>query len=339
MSPKRAANQLPKAVQDLKDAMGDSTDPEALKELPAPLRKKAFVAMRQDLVGKFSTKFSEYKQLQQDSDKRAWLMNYIIDPSSGGSLVINETSRINQEEKNHLKMWVTIDELAGPKFYNNEAHAKLVALDLPSRDHEKPSLARHGVKQYEETLSWEVYKQIMEEKATVRTSAEVTAEEATSVRDHMASGSSEAPQAPTESIDGSTSKKARKALPTNNEKPMTQADKDKAANKLGKDTICKQAKVYHSKMTKELSEVRLVEQRLELKIHVYGDGPLKYLQAQTSIQQTNAAELLDAWSVADSVTTDELFVEATTTLTTKLGDIKSVYQKYVTEVLREFTKK
>eukprot|EP00927_Polykrikos_kofoidii_P032673 TRINITY_DN27764_c0_g1_i1.p1 TRINITY_DN27764_c0_g1~~TRINITY_DN27764_c0_g1_i1.p1 ORF type:complete len:260 (-),score=50.56 TRINITY_DN27764_c0_g1_i1:137-892(-) len=193
MPAKLQPNAFPKAMVSLRDSLGDDLNVDNLQRTDAALRSKAFVSLRQELQQKRRNKWTEYRQLQKDADKRKWLINYIIDPASGGSTVTNETSRSTVTEENEMHVWVTLDELSGPRFYNSRRLAELAIVDMESRPHEKPNLAKHGVLQYKGTVAHDVYKKLLEEKASAQTAAQVTADQAITVRDHMASGTMEAP--------------------------------------------------------------------------------------------------------------------------------------------------
>ena len=68
---------------------------------------------------------------------------------SGGCASVTKTEVYNDQVTEQTEIWVTQDQLAGPKFLNNSKHAEIMIKDMPSRPFkESESLRKAGVLQY-----------------------------------------------------------------------------------------------------------------------------------------------------------------------------------------------
>ena len=126
----------------------DSISAESIGKVLYKDRKNAFSALNVYLKQNHPDKYAEYVELLRDEERRTWMASYILDPKSGGSSAVNVTSRSIEHARSRTTVWLTIEELGGPKYLNSMSNAKLMAKDLLSRPHESPSLATEGVLQY-----------------------------------------------------------------------------------------------------------------------------------------------------------------------------------------------
>jgi hypothetical protein len=351
MAPKSSTSTLPRAMEELKRHLGADATPDGIKNAPPDVRTRAFSALNSTLKGLHGAKYADYKAITDAAKKREWMINYILDPASGGSVAENVTERSSEDINAARTQWVTLEELASPRFYNSVDNAKLAAKDLPSRLHEKPSLASAGVLQYEETMSFHDSVTSLKETARLKLQSALNADEYTEARAHMASGSSDAPR-----LASATEPKGKKpktmvakdkdaagvpAVPTPDDK-LKAAALVKANEEL--DKALKTARAWQSKMSKELGEVHLVQQKLRAKIPDWGDAPLNFLTKHVETQKVSATELLELWGAASKIHMDNTIdatekCNAAASLVADHQRISLEYKVFVSTVLKEFVTK
>jgi hypothetical protein len=118
-------------------------------------------------------------------DKRACLAAYMLDPHVSSCSMLNTHSKEVVSGTQTRKMWLTIAQMSSPTMYNSLDDAKLIAQDCPERDHEKPSMAAAGKKQYEVEVSEEVYNNLNKDKTELSSSASVNADDYKSIKASM----------------------------------------------------------------------------------------------------------------------------------------------------------
>ena len=69
--------------------------------------------------------FAEYGTCTTDTDRRKFLIKFILDPSLGTYAATETTSLYTDDMDREDTMWVTEDWLAGPNGVNNPKHAKV----------------------------------------------------------------------------------------------------------------------------------------------------------------------------------------------------------------------
>ncbi|CAK0810102.1 unnamed protein product [Prorocentrum cordatum] len=166
---------------------------------------------------------SEYsKPGMPDAEKIAWLVRFTMDPSSGGCKGTTSTEISRETESGVKDIWVTQDQLAGPLYLNNRAHADAMIKDLDSRPHKRSKTLRDmGVLEYHLFLDAEG-KIIDRTKDTTSVAAEVdlSTDEYTQIRDAMRQGlgGSGLGDPTAASSNPKKSKEAREQLKLENEK-------------------------------------------------------------------------------------------------------------------------
>ena len=83
-------------------------------------------------------------------------------------------------------MWLTINQMASPTLYNSTEDAELIARDCKERDHELPSMAAAGKKQYEVEVTEEVYASPNKEKVDLNSSGSVAPQDYKNIMESMA---------------------------------------------------------------------------------------------------------------------------------------------------------
>ena len=114
-------------------------------------RNAAFAALRNQVLSANTEKDAEYRALQTDAERRQFLIDYILDPESCCKRIgTNSTSRSTNRRETSKVEWLTEEQLAGPKYLNSAAHAKIAIKSMRERPHKtNAGLRAAGVKEYE----------------------------------------------------------------------------------------------------------------------------------------------------------------------------------------------
>ena len=146
------------------------------------LRNRATTAMVRTLS--VDQKVS-YSRCQNDKERHQWVAEYFLDPQKVKCEGATSVSRTSTTTDRAVTIWITEDELAGPTYLNSKDNAAIAVTTLVNRPHEIAALAAAGVKQYQWTIKQHVSGSAITEAATIGASAEMTAEQAQQLRDHM----------------------------------------------------------------------------------------------------------------------------------------------------------
>ena len=150
-TPPKAAMKVPKAILELQQQFakeGKKMTAEAIKELPAAVRKKVFGALRYDIQTKQGVEEAEEYAKKDDDAKRDVLVQFLIDPMCGSRQVHNTNAHEKFEGEKKQDEWCTLAELEAPTRCNGKAEALLYAEDAQCRDHIRPAYQKAGIKQY-----------------------------------------------------------------------------------------------------------------------------------------------------------------------------------------------
>lgn len=146
------AGELPKAMKELKDEYtksGKALTPESIETETQDVRKKLFAALNDQLGKYFPDKHSVYRTIRDPKVQKEYLISFMNDPEGGGSTMTNTTSKISSTRTRGRDIWLTEAELAGPKYYNDAALAKLALGGMESREHRTNAILRQmNVRQY-----------------------------------------------------------------------------------------------------------------------------------------------------------------------------------------------
>ena len=217
-----AAEEMPKKMKELEDALkalnGDRVvNAEDITNCPDKgLRNRATTAMVRTLS--VEQKVS-YSRCQSDRERHQWVAEYLLDPQKVKCEGATSVSRTSTTTDKVVTIWITEDELAGPTHLNSKDNAAIAVKSLDNRPHEIAALAAAGVKQYQWTIKQHVSGSAITEAATIGASAEMTAEQAQQLRDHMGNSGNPGEENPR------PSKKPKGMLPIEDKK---KADEDKA---------------------------------------------------------------------------------------------------------------
>ena len=186
MAPKIAYGQLPRAAAEFKkllESQGGGVNADAIAKLDSKDRNKVSCAMMKNMSVEAQLK---YKALTVDNDRHAFIAEYILDPKDKTCKAINSISRIGESGTKNEIVWVTLDELGGPKYMNSTANAKVAITTMESKPHENKSLADAGVLVYKQEIVKAVMKKITQERAELQATADgVDQESFDRVYDHM----------------------------------------------------------------------------------------------------------------------------------------------------------
>ena len=129
MPPKAPLDKLPKPIQELKELLmhGEwmALDIESIGKVPHAARSKAYGALAAKLKASSPEKAAQYQNSLSEIEKREWLLAYLLDPETGGTIK-NLTERITEHEVSKVRVWLTKAQLAGPSFLNSAEHADIV---------------------------------------------------------------------------------------------------------------------------------------------------------------------------------------------------------------------
>ena len=152
----------------------------------------------------------QYAGLKSDQDKRQWLAQYVIDPSSAKCSGRNVHSAYAQKEQVDDESWMYEAQIAAT--LKDAAMAKILCEsgELQERPAEHESLAKKGYKQFWFVASRHVGRSGTRQEASITAEAELKPDEYTEVRDHL------------------VSKQSKRRLPI---KPQEKDDEDSPAKK------------------------------------------------------------------------------------------------------------
>ena len=187
MAPKTKVGELPKAALEYKEmlqAMAGGVTPDNVKSTAHQARGKAISAMKGQMTPE---KLEEFKSLDKDSSRQEWLAEYLLDPASGGCVGKNFCTRTSTTSDTTTWVWLTLDELAGPKWLNSEANAKIAITAMTSRPHStNTALCDAGVHEYRHEIRKEELKKAIDEGARLENNADMSARDYSSTYKHMA---------------------------------------------------------------------------------------------------------------------------------------------------------
>ena len=164
------------------ESMGGVTPENANKANPK-LRNKAMTAMQQ-CIGQ--DKKAEYKDLTSDDQRREWIAEYLLDPASGGCIGKNFAQRTSTSSNTSLWVWLTLEELSGPRWLNSVKNAEIAVTSMLSRPHSTNSaLANAGVMEFRHHIRKEELKKAIEEGARLEQEAPVPLTAYNKVYEHM----------------------------------------------------------------------------------------------------------------------------------------------------------
>ena len=240
--------------------------PASLREM---LSSKEFNNLSNNFrLGLSPTLKSEYKALATDDQRREWLAQYVIDPLAATTKGFNKTTAYSSQESASRLVWITEEQLGGPKYLADKAHAAIVskAGDLPKRPHELASLAAEGIHQYGFTESWLVKNAGWRDEVGTTAKADVAAGAYEEVKSHITTSFGSAPKRKMEAKPKVAETEESKELKRLNGVRAATLRKtkqllDRVVNDL---SVCKEelakvlAKGYPEQMTKWLDEKMLV---------------------------------------------------------------------------------
>ena len=186
---------VPKAVQEAREALGMSDMKQLTIEDLFRLDKKQLNNIGNNMRGAFSSDAKAlYRKTTDDHERRQWMMQYILDPHATTNKGISTSTTTDGETNKKAGRWMTEAQLAGPDGFNDPAQAKLVCVsgDLEDQEHELPSLAKEGVKQYFFNKQKWIRETGWRKETQVRQEVDLKPEEAEQVMQSMENGNGQA---------------------------------------------------------------------------------------------------------------------------------------------------
>eukprot|EP00969_Alexandrium_andersonii_P206369 9118048-Alexandrium_andersonii.AAC.1 len=119
-----------------------------------------------------------------------------MDPDVSKCFGTQETIKEATDGFRGRKMWLSLNQMAGPMFWNSEEDAKLIAADSPSRPHSSPSMAKAGKLEYYVEITEEMWERLNKDKVTLTAQADVKPEDYKKIKASMDSDSNPTPKKP-----------------------------------------------------------------------------------------------------------------------------------------------
>ena len=192
--PDGVAAKIPKSCREAKEKLahaGMAVTPQNLKSMLSLKEMNILQATFRQAMSQDSRE--TYKALSSDDERRSFVAQYVLDPTLAKTNGFNKKFAFGETASESVEGWITKEELSGPKFLNSKAHAEILIenRELPEREHEIPSLARAGVKQY--YYSTKATKKTTGERTEAGTTGdiELKAQEYTEVNAHIDSSFSD----------------------------------------------------------------------------------------------------------------------------------------------------
>ena len=287
---------------------GQDVNAQSIKEADPKIRREAFSAFSGVIPQVDVAKANEYKKIIDNNEKRQWLAMFLVDPEGGISKITNTIAREVVDVEKEDEEWVTEDKYGGPDYLNNPRLAAEAIKGMESRPFKHNEVLRKmGVLEYKRIKDTKSTSKNLVKKTTIDTTAEVEPGDVAAIVAHMENPATMTVDVSAKrgvsSAAGSGGNKKQRTLArgsdTETDRVLTveeQATKDAAAKK---DTAMKAAKTFYDRMSKELKEVSLVEEKLRKRN--WGEGPINFLNTATKDQQDAAEILFKAWSSAKQV--------------------------------------
>ena len=331
---------LPPSCKALKDALGTNVSAEGIASADAKLRNRAFGALRAQLT---PAKARELKELQNDSERRRFLAEYLLDPESCNNVGENVTERSTLKRDRGVEKWLTFSQLCGPLGFNSKEDAEAALPDLEEQDHELPSLAAKGVKQYLYTDKAKITHKDHKKSASVTAKAQLSAEQYAAVQEHMEEERNPGLVEP-KSNRSSSSKKRKLGGEAQNPPPGPNKTPEQIARELVV-TKTKKAlqdmKRQYDKVNSDLTDVKKVQAKLRAKSW-NTEGPLKYLEETSAAVSTSNETLMSQWLAGCAHKLEDLDDQGLEDLAKQFADhteeMKSTWKTFAKEVLGEFSK-
>ncbi|CAK0847535.1 unnamed protein product [Prorocentrum cordatum] len=279
----RAKSQLAEKGINLADLTADQLK----NELPRETMKQLFQSYGYVLKTSCPLIHSAYNK-KTESERRQWLVKYIIDPTSGGCSGKSTIELTNSTKEEGTVEWITLKQMEGPNYANDPEHAALYAQVLEERPHEIPLFAENKIKQYKWSKEIIARINMRNEKTAIQTRSDMEASDYQRIRDSMlnaspitdasASSNGAADDGRRDKKDKKEKKEKKEKKDNKDEDPEVTAKKD--ALKVLDDEI-KKGKLWARKTTDELAEVPSICARMKKK---------NYPEAMTTFLLGRAAE-------------------------------------------------
>ena len=131
---------------------------------------------------------TEYNAIKKDVDRRAWIAQFVLDPSFSRTEGVNSTLAISKSATKEDELWLTAEQLEGVEYYGSFAHHVIKAGELETRPHESTTLAKLDVVQYRFVKKWKHGSVGSEESHGTRSVVELTDAEYREVTDKVLDG-------------------------------------------------------------------------------------------------------------------------------------------------------
>ncbi len=256
-------SKLPKALQNIAGAgldLANFTSSDIAKLTPkqrADLHNAMQFALKKvENAGKLE----QYKSLKTDEERRQAQVDFIIDTQAAAAKVGSNSSSVTVAKRRmETTVWLTLRQLAGPTWLNDEGHAKIVAEDgRPRRPYKQSAaLANTGVEEFEFNVEELSNMKTNTFHAEVRAEAALDSEQYDGVKQAMDEQLNGQKVGPERSASGTPRKTTTKKAPASHE-----IFARFRLAKQGATTALNSVKASADKVASELAQVSSVKDRL-----------------------------------------------------------------------------
>ena len=315
-------------------------------KLPQKQRNAVYSCLNTTLKAHFPNRFDDYAKMEWEK-KREWLAAFVVDPASGGSVVINTTSREIENTRKGAENWLTQTQLEGPGYLNSKELAAIAIESCESRPHDtSEALRKAGVLEYKWTVNSREVRQSLKRKVAVETTAQLEAGDVGGVNATLEDFMAVSPKEENKRASASGRPRGKGTGHPNGEQPkppslpkeLSAEEKALVEAQEELDAKLKSTKLFYDKIKRELATVKVVEETLKRKSWL-SDG-LAFLQAAVETQQASAEALFELWARLKSTSLADVAAktDATTQLIVLKEKTEKAYDKFKKEVLADFLK-
>ena len=199
---------------------------------------------------------SDYKNIDSDDERRKWMAAYCVDPNVSRCFAFQKTTREITSGTKVRKIWLTLEQMAGPLVFNSMVHAEIVAKKAPERPSQYAALAEEGIMEYHVEVTEEVFMRLTKDEVGVRAESEMSADDYSKVKRTM-DGTSAPPKPKRQKLE----KVPLEDMTPNSKTKLLEAQKRSAATKDFQQ-YHKSAKSLGDKLRREVEEQTKVAESL-----------------------------------------------------------------------------
>ena len=297
------------------EALGlDITEENVKAHLSRADLNKAGGALRHALKNTESAE--AYKLASNDKERHGFLVKFMLEPDVDKCFGVNKTARVTIQGEQCRRLWLTINQMAGPMFFNSLADATAIAKDCDSRPNRYPSMRALSVDgskdEYHVEVSEEMYQKFTKDTAGVEGQAKMKPEQYKQVKDALVRpGSNAVPS----SKPGKRQKLALEDLSPEDRKKVEAEQELKAANASLRDALAA-AKRKSERVRADMASA--LEMATKLTAKGYPNQMKKFFDQSISPVKEKADAHLEFWAKVSRTDKDKMSCTELKDLTAQL---------------------